>query len=237
MRGKTSRCSSRLHLRQRWRTRRRRVQRRTERGNDNSCGTLNAGWSVAKSWSRRKPSGSDLVSLFRFLDPPGAGPAIDRRDRRFSHRDAPPMPKNEAERILEVLEGMGRTPLGEAKRASTRVSCRRGDTGSLDTLTAAKLTFKPPRAAQAHQRPAAGRRRCRGGQAPLSLVDDHPRLPLRLDPLRRPRRQTSPLADVDDCDRKTRKEGAAGRPPREGRTSPAVARARTGRTGARTARG
>lgn len=32
------------------------------------------------------------------------------------------MPKNEAERILEVLEGMGRTPLGEAKRASTRVS-------------------------------------------------------------------------------------------------------------------
>lgn len=55
MRGKTSRCSSRLLLRQRWRTRRRRVQRRTERGNDNSCGTLNAGWSVAKSWSRRKP--------------------------------------------------------------------------------------------------------------------------------------------------------------------------------------
>ncbi|GAA5881445.1 hypothetical protein JCM3774_005085 [Rhodotorula dairenensis] len=35
-------------------------------------------------------------------------------------RNAPPMPKNEAERILEVLEGMGRTPLGEAKRASTR---------------------------------------------------------------------------------------------------------------------
>ena len=44
------------------------------------------------------------------------------------------MPKNEAERILEVLEGMGRTPLGEAKRASTRVSYRRGDTGSLDIL-------------------------------------------------------------------------------------------------------
>jgi hypothetical protein len=35
------------------------------------------------------------------------------------------MPKNEAERILEVLEGMGRTPLGEAKRASTRVSLPR----------------------------------------------------------------------------------------------------------------
>lgn len=37
-------------------------------------------------------------------------------------RDAPPLPKNEAERILEVLEGMGRTPLGEAKRGAVRVS-------------------------------------------------------------------------------------------------------------------
>lgn len=36
-------------------------------------------------------------------------------------RDAPPLPKNEAERILEVLEGMGRTPLGEAKRGAARV--------------------------------------------------------------------------------------------------------------------
>ncbi|GAA5924413.1 uncharacterized protein JCM15063_005635 [Sporobolomyces koalae] len=35
-------------------------------------------------------------------------------------RDAPPMPKNEAERILEVLEGMGRTPIGEAKRGAVR---------------------------------------------------------------------------------------------------------------------
>ncbi|GAA5841459.1 hypothetical protein JCM5353_007276 [Sporobolomyces roseus] len=35
-------------------------------------------------------------------------------------RDAPPLPKNEAERILEVLEGMGRTPLGEAKRGAAR---------------------------------------------------------------------------------------------------------------------
>ena len=32
-------------------------------------------------------------------------------------REARPVPKNEAERILEVLEGMGRTPMGEAKRA------------------------------------------------------------------------------------------------------------------------
>ncbi|KAL8293401.1 hypothetical protein RQP46_000102 [Phenoliferia psychrophenolica] len=32
-------------------------------------------------------------------------------------RAALPMPKNDAERILEVLEGMGRTPMGEAKRA------------------------------------------------------------------------------------------------------------------------
>lgn len=36
-------------------------------------------------------------------------------------RDAQPLPKNEAERILEVLEGMGRTPLGEAKRGAVRV--------------------------------------------------------------------------------------------------------------------
>ncbi|GAA5892301.1 hypothetical protein JCM8208_001505 [Rhodotorula glutinis] len=34
--------------------------------------------------------------------------------------EAPALPKNEAERILEVLEGMGRTPLGDAKRASVR---------------------------------------------------------------------------------------------------------------------
>ena len=37
------------------------------------------------------------------------------------NRDAAPLPKNEAERILEVLEGMGRTPLGEAKRGAVRV--------------------------------------------------------------------------------------------------------------------
>ncbi|KAM0750186.1 hypothetical protein T439DRAFT_380910 [Meredithblackwellia eburnea MCA 4105] len=35
-------------------------------------------------------------------------------------RAAIPVPKNEAERILEVLEGMGRTPLGEAKREASR---------------------------------------------------------------------------------------------------------------------
>lgn len=33
-----------------------------------------------------------------------------------SNRESVPLPKNEAERILEVLEGMGRTPMGEAKR-------------------------------------------------------------------------------------------------------------------------
>lgn len=41
------------------------------------------------------------------------------------YSNAPPLPKNEAERILEMLEGMGRTPLGEAGRAgsaSARVS-------------------------------------------------------------------------------------------------------------------
>ncbi|GAA5984820.1 hypothetical protein JCM11641_002749 [Rhodosporidiobolus odoratus] len=37
-------------------------------------------------------------------------------------RDAPPLPKNEAERILEVLEGMGRTPLGEAQRGTARAT-------------------------------------------------------------------------------------------------------------------
>lgn len=34
------------------------------------------------------------------------------------YRLAPPPPKNEAERILEVLEGLGRTPLGDARRGA-----------------------------------------------------------------------------------------------------------------------
>ncbi|SCV67177.1 BQ2448_5823 [Microbotryum intermedium] len=42
-------------------------------------------------------------------------------EREREAAQAPP-PKNEAERILEVLEGMGRTPLGDAQRATFKVS-------------------------------------------------------------------------------------------------------------------
>ncbi|GAA5846494.1 hypothetical protein JCM9279_006713 [Rhodotorula babjevae] len=47
--------------------------------------------------------------------------------------EAPALPKNEAERILEVLEGMGRTPLGDAKRASARPKHVNVPAASLDS--------------------------------------------------------------------------------------------------------
>ncbi|GJN87750.1 hypothetical protein Rhopal_000705-T1 [Rhodotorula paludigena] len=51
---------------------------------------------------------------------PVKGLVSRERLEREKELEAPPMPKNEAERILEVLEGMGRTPLGEAKRGAVR---------------------------------------------------------------------------------------------------------------------
>ncbi|GAA5978920.1 hypothetical protein JCM5350_004177 [Sporobolomyces pararoseus] len=51
---------------------------------------------------------------------PARGLVSRERLEAEKERDAPPLPKNEAERILEVLEGMGRTPLGEAKRGAVR---------------------------------------------------------------------------------------------------------------------
>ncbi|GAA6007954.1 hypothetical protein JCM11491_006554 [Sporobolomyces phaffii] len=51
---------------------------------------------------------------------PSRGLISRERLEAEKERDAPPLPKNEAERILEVLEGMGRTPLGEAKRGAVR---------------------------------------------------------------------------------------------------------------------
>ncbi|BGP05132.1 Vacuolar protein sorting-associated protein 11 [Rhodotorula toruloides] len=51
---------------------------------------------------------------------PQRGLVSRERLEKEKEREAPPMPKNEAERILEVLEGMGRTPLGEAKRGTVK---------------------------------------------------------------------------------------------------------------------
>ncbi|GAA5870567.1 hypothetical protein JCM16303_001521 [Sporobolomyces ruberrimus] len=51
---------------------------------------------------------------------PARGLISRERLEAEKERDAPPLPKNEAERILKVLEGMGRTPLGEAKRGALR---------------------------------------------------------------------------------------------------------------------
>lgn len=67
------------------------------------------------------------------------------------YRNAPPLPKNEAERILEVLEGLGRTPMGDAQRASMRVSSALILLHSHLLLTCPS-TFSPPYTAQARPR-------------------------------------------------------------------------------------
>lgn len=66
-------------------------------------------------------------------------------------RNAPPLRKNEAERILEVLEGMGRTPLGEAKRGAmsgkvrlSRLSARLMGADFDDNARTVKAHQRPP---------------------------------------------------------------------------------------------
>ncbi|GAA5949232.1 hypothetical protein JCM21900_000869 [Sporobolomyces salmonicolor] len=65
-------------------------------------------------------SGMERARKKQMVWDPARGLVSRDRLEKEKERDAPPMPKNEAERILEVLEGMGRTPLGEAKRGAVR---------------------------------------------------------------------------------------------------------------------
>ncbi|GAA5830475.1 hypothetical protein JCM11251_002482 [Rhodosporidiobolus azoricus] len=65
-------------------------------------------------------SGAERARKKQMVWDPVRGLVSRERLEREKEREAPALPKNEAERILEVLEGMGRTPVGEAKRGASR---------------------------------------------------------------------------------------------------------------------
>lgn len=101
-------------------------------GKSKWCGIQHVGSSVGKG-SRPRRKGLLRASLITEI-PQRVGLIFGLN----GCRDAPPLPKNEAERILEVLEGMGRTPLGEAKRGALRVSRR----SAISTFLGRGLKFR-----------------------------------------------------------------------------------------------
>ncbi|KAK4700660.1 hypothetical protein P7C70_g5582, partial [Phenoliferia sp. Uapishka_3] len=67
-------------------------------------------------------------------------------------KEALPVPKDEADRILEVLEGMGRTPLGEARRKKPKINV---PTPTVPTPIPNPYSRREPTSSQS-QRPGTG---------------------------------------------------------------------------------
>ncbi|KAM0786999.1 hypothetical protein ACM66B_006268 [Microbotryomycetes sp. NB124-2] len=112
-------------------------------------------------------------------------------------RTAPPPPRNEAERILEVLEGLGRTPLGEAKRGAIKPKQINVPTPSGSTLArSASTPFVSSASPYAGRpsRPTDVKPRGRGLESQLQARDERRRM---LIELQRQERERERLEDEE----------------------------------------